>query len=58
VDQVGQGRQGLLHVDRRVGAVHLVEVEVVGLQAAQGVLGAVMIQRRELPRRFGSSPVG
>jgi len=39
VHQVGQGRQCLLHVDCRVGAVDLVEVEVIGLQAAQGVLG-------------------
>jgi hypothetical protein len=38
VDQIRQRRQGLLHVHRRVGAVDLVEVEVIGLQAAQGVL--------------------
>ena len=38
LDEVGQGREGLLDVDGRVGAVDLVEVEVIGLQAAQGVL--------------------
>ncbi len=37
-DQVGQDREGLLHVRVRVGPVDLVEVDVVGAQTAQRVL--------------------
>ena len=36
--QVGQGGQGLVDVGVRVRAVHLVQVDVVGLQPAQAVL--------------------
>ena len=37
-DEVGEGAEGLLHVGVGAGPVDLVEVDVVGAQAAQGVL--------------------
>jgi hypothetical protein len=38
VHQIRQRGQGLLDVGRRIGTVDLVQVDVVGSQAAQGVL--------------------
>ncbi|SNY46838.1 hypothetical protein SAMN05421748_10815 [Paractinoplanes atraurantiacus] len=50
--EIGQGRQGLLQVGARIEAVDLVEVDVVGAQAAQGVL-----DRRHDPAAGGALPV-
>ena len=37
-DQVGQGRQRLVDIGGRIGTVHLVQVDVVGLHAPQAVI--------------------
>ena len=37
-DQIGEGAQSLVDVRRRVGAMHLVQIDVVGAQPAQAVL--------------------
>jgi hypothetical protein len=40
-DEVGQRTEGFVDVDGGVGAVHLVEVDPVGVQASQRVLDGV-----------------
>jgi hypothetical protein len=57
-DEVGQRAEGLLDVGVGLGAVDLVEVDVVGAEAPQRALDRGEIQQREPPRRLGSSPIG
>ncbi len=56
--QVRERGERLLDVGDGCGTRDLVEVDVVGLQAAQQFSTAVMIQRREVPCRLESSPIG
>ena len=57
-DEVGERAERLVDVGRRVlGAVDLVEVDPVGLSRRRLSSTSRMIQRRELPNSFGSSPI-
>jgi hypothetical protein len=56
-DKVGEGAERLIDVGVRIVAVDLVKVDPVPSRRSESSASR-MIQRRELPRWLGSSPIG